>query len=1705
MRAILKYFAILPVSCALCYGAREKLPVYFIAGDTAASGCQVLNTPGAPHITSNSLEFPDGQRIDFLNARSGVACTAEEAENRLSVFTGHDPSKWRAHLPLALRVRFRSVYPGVDLVYYGNGPQLEYDFEVAPGADTSRIRLGFGKRAGLKLSPGGDLLVTANGSTLIHHRPRVYQGAHEIAATYAIDKSGTQARIGLGNYDRSQPLIIDPVLGWQASFDRGAGSVNTVAADPGGNMWILSDFPGSGTGFTSTFGHGGGSRDAMLFKVDPTGSTLLYAVLLGGAGQEFANGVAIGNDGSAYIAGSTNSPDFPVTSQAFQTSLPSTSGGAAFVTKLSPQGDSLVYSTFLGGSGGASATAIAVDGDGNAFVAGTPVSTDFPLTTGSWEDHFSFYPLDTPYAMRPVAGGFVAKLNTTGDALLYSTLVDETPEALTLNSAGAAYVLGPALPYLGPVNQYTLKVGDAPSMIVTRLTPDGAKADMTVALSCLGPLYSHAGLIALDSRNNILVADSSTCATFPAGTAGAFQSQHTPIRPASFNFPPQYDGLIVKIAADASAVMAATFLGGSNVDQIQAIRVASDDSVMVAGGTSSNDFPVTPDALNAKYGGGDIASAGLLGDGFLARLSPNLDRLIYSTWLGGNGADNITSLALDLVDNAYLGGSTFGVVQSPGVFTFNGAGTLWALKLARDAVALPAIKSVTPDALQAGTGDSAIQIAGSSFGQNAVVLVNGAPAPTTFTSSSQLTATVSGATLAVTGLLELRVLNPGSAASDSFLLPVVAPAGANPNPRIESLLPDGLPAGSPGANISVKGSGFLASTTASINGKPRATSLSADNKLTVTLTQSDLSTAGTLTLTLTNPAPGGGVSAPASFLVSPALVPRQPPGLSSVAPSRLDKSADTPITVGVSGLSASAVARWNGTAHPIDLAHSTFTASAAELSHAGTGEVTIFDPATGLESNPLPVWVPYAATCTDMAWNAANRRLYLSTANSVIVLNPDTGDAEATIPVDIPIDRMTVSPDGGYLFATSSSSPTLRRYQILAAAPWLANPLDLSLSGIIDFAPVPGSPGSVAVYANNGVPREIAIYDGSVKRPATVQMSPSFGAASRALQFSDDGRTLYYVFGYSGVSFLSAPVTSSGLGTAVTKASANSQDSGASTPARYSQGRIYTSSGAVFDVTTMARVGAVPVSSYMPPLVSPTALIMLSTGSQYTCSLQAYDPVTLLPLWEENTRPGCDVNYYPYSDLFDVGGGRIAFRMTKAYLVRRPTQAPQFSVYPANSGLQATLELGTQYAPDNELGVLSRQNGLPAVAILLPDQPDVLALGPVYERNRYWPFSAPGYFDLEPPNTPSPGDTYTGRVALLISNTANPPVLAPYQLSYVNPYPLQASVSSLSFTWRIGDPAPATQSFALTKQGKPIVSTFAGSSVPSWLTRTNSDNGPPETITIGVKPAGLPPGTYTADVKMAYYGTTAGSVTVPVTLTVVGSGPPSISSLQDAESANTTVVPGEWVAIYGANLAGTSRIWGSSDFGSGGALPTQLDGVSVQFGGTPAAVYYVSPAQIDVQVPSGLSGSVPVVVSFRGASTAPFSVNVGTHAPSLFVYAAGPNMYPAATHADGSVIGDPAILAGARKAKPGESITLYVNGLAPSPGGTLIGAPVPYTDPVAVTLGGKNGSVSFAGLVAPGLFQVNVQVPPDMTTGDYPVTVAAGGQVSPGRVILPIQ
>ncbi len=1602
----------------LLYASAAKPPVYFTA-DAALTECRVFGVRNSPQISSNRLQFGlNNPGIDFRGARPAVPCTMEQTESILGVFTGHDSAQWRSGLPLARRIRFHSIYPGIDLVYYGAGSGLEYDFELQPNASYSRIEFGFDRNARVALSPAGDLIVSANGVTIFQRRPRVRQDGRDVEARYLISGDGVRARMVLGSYDHTRPLTIDPVLSWQTTTNGNGGYAQAVASDASGDMWMLTHIPGENAPFTNTFGPGGVTNQIMLLKVDPTGSQLLYAVRIGGSGGDVGAAIAIGSDGSAYVTGYTGSSDFPVTAGAFQASL--TTPNSAFVVKISPAGDSLVYSTYLSGEAYATGgVVIAVDQDGDAFVGGQTYP-GFPLTQGSWQDQFGAV-FSPQFQKFNTGSGYLSKLNSSGSQLIYSTLVDGVPASIALGPTGAVYLLSSLSAQSSAAASYTLAVGSsgADGSMITRLTPDGTTADLTVFLGCLSPGRS----IALDSADDIIVAGSTTCATFPA-TANAFQSQHSALVQVTNSLltsDPNVnnDGLIVKIAPDASSVLSATFLGGGDDDEIAALSIASDDSIVVAGGTNTGNFPTTAGTIN-KCSDGPTAS-GWTNSGFFTQISANLSQLLYSTCLAGGG-DQILSMALDVANNAYLGGASFsGGIGQPTLsrgFSFDGAGIFWALKLAQSATPAPAITSTSPAPLTAGSAALSIQISGTNFAQNARVLVDGGSVATTFVSSSQLTAVLNIGMLQSPGTLHVLVLNPGSAASLPYDLAVVAPVGTNPYPRISALMPDSLPAGSPAQTIRVNGYGFVASSVITVNGTPHATAINADGTLAVALTTSDLASVGALIMVAVNSSPGGGASSPATFVVSAAIL-RAPAALASMSPSTaVAGSAATVITINASGLSPSDVVRWNGTDHPISaiqaiqagyagMMTATFTATPADLASVGTAEVTIHDYLTGFDSNPLPFWTSLKVNTLDMASSQGTGQLFLVDGSSLAILNTLAGAVEATVP--LVADTIRVSSDGSYLYAANLNAFSgITRYELLQQAPWLGTSVALPHSSgdsIQDFAPMPGSPGTIAVAVGIGS-STVTIYDGAIPRPNTTSIpwlgatSGPGGAEAGALQFSADGGTLYFVWATTTPILSTMPVTAKGVGKAIT--TGGTTYLGGQAAVLY-EGRIYTAIGSVFDATTLSHVGTLPASSFTP-LAANGAIIIFSGAVQGLCSLQAFDPVTLLPLWEEEAGAYC------YGKAMVDAGSFVALSATTfnsvsppvnlVNLVGKPSLTSQHSVQPLNQTLtgtfQQTAPLPAYFVPvtgDHSFSTL------PFAVFVSPDQPGSVSLSYIPTSPQLTGSgSTPGYFAV---NAFSPG-LYTGTVSVLLSNTTNPPATERYQLA-------------------------------------------------------------------------LP------------------------------AGSPVISNVQDAESARVAIVPGEWAAIYGSRLALTTRTWNASDFVNGNALPTILDEVTVTFGGIPAAVYYVSPTQLDVQVPTGISGTVPVVVSVAGTTSSTFNATVVAQSPSLFVYSASGALYAAATHLNGTLIGDPAAEQGATKAAPGETIVLYVNGLTSSPSGAIISTPVLYGGNVTVTVGAETAIPSFAGLVSAGEFQLNVQLPSDLAAGNYLINVTAAAVVSPGGVVLSVQ
>ncbi|HEX5229124.1 MAG TPA: IPT/TIG domain-containing protein [Bryobacteraceae bacterium] len=214
------------------------------------------------------------------------------------------------------------------------------------------------------------------------------------------------------------------------------------------------------------------------------------------------------------------------------------------------------------------------------------------------------------------------------------------------------------------------------------------------------------------------------------------------------------------------------------------------------------------------------------------------------------------------------------------------------------------------------------------------------------------------------------------------------------------------------------------------------------------------------------------------------------------------------------------------------------------------------------------------------------------------------------------------------------------------------------------------------------------------------------------------------------------------------------------------------------------------------------------------------------------------------------------------------------------------------------------------------------------------------------------------------------------------------------------------------------------------------------------------------------------------------------------------IVGGSWVTIYGANFTNVTETWANADFSNG--LPTSLGGVSVNINGRAAAVYFVSPTQLNVQAPSPLSGNVSVQAFHNGAGSNTVTADAVANAPGLFSYAVGSTVFPAAVFPDGTILGDPALNAQTEKARPGARLQLYATGLTSSPAGQVISAAMPVSDPVTVKIGSAKATVEFVGLVAVGEFQINIVVP-TLPSGDYPITVSIDSQTSPDTVMFPIQ
>jgi hypothetical protein len=593
---------------------------------------------------------------------------------RVNYLLGRDHRHWRTGLATYGGVRYRDIYPGIDQVFYGKRGRLEYDFVVAPTADPGSIALAFTGVKRVELGPHGEIVLAVRGGTIRQPRPYAYQEEggtrRRVAARYVLRDGAI--RFALGVYDRSRPLVIDPVIQYSTYLGGNRAHPGEGIAVEAGEAYVTgsahpANFPTPGNALGPVDG-----RDVFVAKLNATGSALEYMTYLGGSSTEWAGDIDVDARGRAYVVGTTNSNDFPTTEGAFQAADPDPAGAApdpanananfdAFVVKLGSDGTYLKYGTYLGGHGSDSAAGIAVDVDERAHVTGGTASADFPTTPGAFQSSDP----DTP----PRPDAFVTKLSSEGTYLKYSTYVgghsDDFGNDIAVDASRRAYVIGTTASADFPTTTGAFQrvFHGWSDVFVLKLSSEGTALKYSTYLG--GNRNDDAAAIAVDASERAYVAGETRSANFPT-TPGAFQSTDPDIVSEVGG-----DGFVAKLSSEGTSLKYSTYLGGRDLDRVHGIDIDMDGRVHAAGHTWSADFPVTPDAQFRR-----VHSTG---GGFITRFATDGSALRFSTFLPPRGY--AMGVAVDEAGDFYATGAAWGdgfpspydLPSTPGAFrTFGG-------------------------------------------------------------------------------------------------------------------------------------------------------------------------------------------------------------------------------------------------------------------------------------------------------------------------------------------------------------------------------------------------------------------------------------------------------------------------------------------------------------------------------------------------------------------------------------------------------------------------------------------------------------------------------------------------------------------------------------------------------------------------------------------------------------------------------------------------------------------------------------------------------------------------------------------------------------------------------------------------------------------------------------------------------------------------
>lgn len=572
-------------------------------------------------------------RMEFVGSGGSQVVGFSEREGKHNYFLGNDSSRWATDVPLFGEARSERVYPGVEARWYFDGGRPRYDLLVAPGTDPTQIKVRF-EGVGALRTDGKALRLQTSLGEIQHNGLFAYQkvggSTRQVACSFRVQ--GTTATFSVGSYDRSQPLVIDPIIWSTFLGGESQDSVIDVAATPSGDLVLVGGT--SSSAFPVTVGaydtSANGSNDVFVTKMNSTATALIYSTFMGGAVSDSAGAVALDSTGAAYLTGSTSSPNFPLMSAA--------DGGFngasdAFVAKFSGAGG-LVWSTFWGGTGFDNGFGIAVDSFGDATVVGrveAEAVQTFQTTFGAFDT-----------TQNGGVDGFVSKFSSNGTVLWNSYLGGsggDVANSVALNASGWAVVVGrttsPDFPTVfGSYDTSYEGNGDA---FVTLIQPFG---NALVFSTFLGGLISEGAFsVGLDGAGNPVVSGSTNSVDFPL------------VGPLDATLGGSQDAFVAKLSSGGGSLLFSTLLGGSGSETAFGVAVDSAGFVTVAGDTSSADFPTTSGTAQASLGGGS--------DAFLAKLPPAGNALLYGSYVGGVNDDFGNSLAnTGLGDPVVVGGTS---------------------------------------------------------------------------------------------------------------------------------------------------------------------------------------------------------------------------------------------------------------------------------------------------------------------------------------------------------------------------------------------------------------------------------------------------------------------------------------------------------------------------------------------------------------------------------------------------------------------------------------------------------------------------------------------------------------------------------------------------------------------------------------------------------------------------------------------------------------------------------------------------------------------------------------------------------------------------------------------------------------------------------------------------------------------------------------